>query len=79
MKIAEDGFIHTPDPKLAPSRTDHDGVFVAGTAAGPKDIPDSIVEAGAAALEAAAYLKRTRGTAESASFAPSMAVQTDCS
>ena len=32
---------------------------VAGAAAGPKDIPDSIVEAGAAAIEAAAYLRRT--------------------
>jgi heterodisulfide reductase subunit A len=55
---AEDGFIHCPDPKLAPCRTDTEGVFVAGTAAGPKDIPDSIVEAGAAAVEAAIYLRR---------------------
>jgi len=29
-------------------------------AAGPKDIPDAIVEAGAAAMEAAMYLERTR-------------------
>jgi heterodisulfide reductase subunit A len=57
---AEDGFFHTPEPKLAPCRTDQEGVFAAGTATGPKDIPDSIVEAGAAALEAAAYLRRTR-------------------
>lgn len=53
-----DGFIHCPQPKLAPCRTDTEGVFVAGTAAGPKDIPDSIVEAGAAAVEAAIYLRR---------------------
>jgi len=32
---------------------------VAGVAAGPKDIPDAIVEGGAAAMEAAMYLERT--------------------
>jgi heterodisulfide reductase subunit A-like polyferredoxin len=35
-------------------------VFVAGGAAGPKDIPDAIVEAGDAAMAAAAYLEWTR-------------------
>jgi heterodisulfide reductase subunit A len=54
-----DGFIRCPQPKLAPCRTEEEGVFVAGTAAGPKDIPDSIVEAGAAAVEAAIYLRRS--------------------
>jgi heterodisulfide reductase subunit A len=58
VSAAADGFIHCPQPKLAPCRTDQEGVFVAGTAAGPKDIPDSIVEAGAAAVEAAIYLRR---------------------
>jgi len=57
---AEDGFFLTPQAKLAPCRTDQNGVFAAGTATGPKDIPDSIVEGGAAALEAAAYLRLTR-------------------
>ena len=33
-----------------------EGVFVAGAAAGPKDIVDTIVEAGAAAMEASNYL-----------------------
>jgi heterodisulfide reductase subunit A-like polyferredoxin len=59
VSAAEDGFIHCPQPKLAPCRTDQEGVFVAGTAAGPKDIPDSIVEAGAAAVEASIYLRRS--------------------
>jgi len=54
----DDGFVRCPQPKLAPCRTDQEGVFVAGTAAGPKDIPDSIVEAGAAAVEAAIYLRQ---------------------
>jgi heterodisulfide reductase subunit A len=55
---AEDGFVHCPSPSMAPCRSDHDGVFVAGTAAGPKDIPDSIAEAGAAAMEVAAHLRQ---------------------
>ena len=39
----DDQFICSSQPKLAPCRTEADGIFVAGTAAGPKDIPDSIV------------------------------------
>ncbi|MBU0640444.1 MAG: CoB--CoM heterodisulfide reductase iron-sulfur subunit A family protein [Planctomycetes bacterium] len=72
VRAAEDGFVHCPQPKLAPCRTEQEGVFVAGTAAGPKDIPDSIVEAGAAAVEASVYLRqsgwggrKTGGTADS--------------
>ena len=51
-----DGFIQTVKPKIAPTLTEMDGVFVAGAAAGPKDIVDSIAEAGAAAMEAAKYM-----------------------
>jgi len=54
---APDGFVSCVQPSLAPCRTPEEGVFVAGAAAGPKDIPDSVVEAGAAAMEAAAYLR----------------------
>jgi heterodisulfide reductase subunit A len=50
-----DGFIYRPDP-TRPAWTGRDGVFVAGVAAGPKDIVDTIVEAGAAAMEASRYL-----------------------
>ena len=54
-------FIKTIKPKIAPTLTDMEGVFVAGVAAGPKDIVDTIVEAGAAAMEASNYLTtRTR-------------------
>lgn len=55
-----DQFIKTIQPKLAPTLTDMEGVFVAGAAAGPKDIVDTITESGAAAMEAAKYLERTR-------------------
>ena len=60
IEEAEDGFVLTPEAKLNPSFTSTPGVFVGGVAAGPKDIPDAIVEAGEAAMAAANYLKRTR-------------------
>jgi len=37
-------------PKLAPVETTTDGVYLAGTCQGPKDIPDSVAQVGAAAL-----------------------------
>jgi heterodisulfide reductase subunit A len=49
-------FIRQPDQMLSPGLTTMTGVFVAGTAAAPMDIPDSILSAGAAASEVAAYL-----------------------
>jgi len=59
IKISSDGFINTPHFKLRPTLTDQEGIFVAGTAAGPKDIVDSIVEGGAAAMEASIFLRQT--------------------
>lgn len=56
VSTASDGFIGTVLPKSAPALTDMEGVFVAGAASGPKDIVDTIVEAGAAAMEASKYL-----------------------
>jgi heterodisulfide reductase subunit A len=52
-----DAFIRCTQPKIAPTKTTMEGIFVAGVAAGPKDIVDTIAEAGAAAMEASAYLK----------------------
>ena len=56
ISTGSDAFIKTVKPKIAPTQTEMEGVFVAGAAAGPKDIVDSIVEAGAAAMEASKYL-----------------------
>ncbi len=53
----QDGFIRSVMPKIAPTVTSLEGVFTAGVAAGPKDIVDTICEAGAAAMEASNYLK----------------------
>lgn len=57
VSTADDGFAAIPSPNIRPSVTTRNGVFVTGTAAGPLDIVDSIVMAGAAAAEAAAYLE----------------------
>lgn len=43
-----------------PARTSMDGVFAAGTVSGARDLPDSVLHAGAAAAQAAAYLQRAR-------------------
>ena len=49
-------FIQQPDSLISPARTSIDGVFVAGTASGPMDIPDSILSAGSASSDAISYL-----------------------
>ncbi|MFC1733993.1 FAD-dependent oxidoreductase [candidate division KSB1 bacterium] len=51
-------FVKQIDELSNPAATSIDGVFVAGTAAGPMDIPDSILSAGAASAETASYLRR---------------------
>ncbi|UCC65263.1 MAG: FAD-dependent oxidoreductase, partial [Anaerolineae bacterium] len=45
-----------------PVETSRQGVFVCGTFAEPKDIPDSVVEAGGAAASALAVIGQSRGT-----------------
>ena len=57
VRTGLDGFVESEHAALAPCRTSARGIFVAGAATGPKDIPDSIVEAGAAAMEAANHLR----------------------
>jgi heterodisulfide reductase subunit A len=61
VETGEDAFIRCAMPKTAPTITTLKGVFVAGVAAGPKDIVDTIVEAGAAAMEASNYLHDLAG------------------
>jgi heterodisulfide reductase subunit A len=50
------GFFLERHPKLAPVSTFTDGIFLAGTCQGPKDIPDTVAQAGAAACEALALI-----------------------
>jgi len=56
LELDEFSFIRQVDVLTSPARTTIEGVFVAGTASGPMDIPDSILSAGCAASEAASYL-----------------------
>jgi len=53
-------YVGEADEDLDPGRTNLPGVFVAGAAAGAKDIPDSILHAGAAVAQAAAHLERAK-------------------
>jgi len=68
LQVGDDKFVHCPHEKTAPSLTDQPGVFVAGTAAGPKDIVDTIVEAGGAAVQVVDYLTAVRKEAETAAL-----------
>lgn len=52
MSCGTEGFFLERHPKLAPVNTFTDGIFLAGACQGPKDIPDVVAQAGAAAAEA---------------------------
>ena len=56
VTISQDAFLKNIRPSIAPTLTSLEGVFAAGVALGPKDIVDTIAEAGAAAMEASNYL-----------------------
>lgn len=58
ISCSSDGWFLERHPKLAPVSTFTDGVFLAGACQGPKDIPDSVAQAGAAAAEAMALVDR---------------------
>ncbi len=53
-------YVKEIDEDINPGKTSIDGVFVAGAASAARDIPDSILHAGAAAAQAAAYIERMR-------------------
>lgn len=50
----QDGFFLEEHPKLGPVSTATDGVFLAGTCQGPKDIPDAVSHASGGAAQALA-------------------------
>jgi heterodisulfide reductase subunit A len=51
-----DGFLLEKHPKLDPVATTTDGIFVAGCCQGPKDIPDAVAQASAAAARVLAMI-----------------------
>jgi heterodisulfide reductase subunit A2 len=52
MSCGSEGFFLERHPKLAPVNTFTDGIYLAGACQGPRDIPDTVAQAGAAAAEA---------------------------
>ncbi len=54
--VGLDGFFLERHPELAPVETAVEGVLLAGTAQGPKDIVDSVAQASAAAAKASVFL-----------------------
>jgi heterodisulfide reductase subunit A len=56
ISCSNEGFFLERHPKLAPVSTFTDGIFIAGACQGPKDIPDTVAQAGAAAAEALALI-----------------------
>jgi heterodisulfide reductase subunit A len=56
IPISSDGFLMEAHVKLRPVDTQMDGIFLAGVASGPKDVPESIISAKAAAARAATLM-----------------------
>jgi heterodisulfide reductase subunit A len=53
-----DGFFLEKHPKLDPTATATDGVYIAGCCQGPKDIPDTVAQASSAAARVLANISR---------------------
>jgi heterodisulfide reductase subunit A2 len=60
LRLTESGFCATDT--FSPVRSSREGVFVCGAFQGPKDIPQSVIEAGSAAAEAGVLLAGSRDT-----------------
>jgi len=58
LSRSEDGFFLEAHPKLRPVETNTDGVFLAGVCQAPRDVPDTVAHANAAAAEALALLSQ---------------------
>jgi heterodisulfide reductase subunit A len=76
ISCSTEGFYLERHPKLAPVNTATDGIMLAGCCQGPKDIPDTVAQAGAAAAECLALID-----AGSIEMEPNTAfvVEEDCS
>ncbi|MHB9006253.1 MAG: FAD-dependent oxidoreductase [Limisphaerales bacterium] len=58
LSCGGEGWFLERHPKLAPVSTFTDGVFIAGACQGPRDIPDTVAQAGAAAAECLVLIDR---------------------
>lgn len=55
---SEDGFLKEAHPKFKPVDTNVEGVFLAGTVQGPKDIPDTVAQGSAASSRAIRFMNQ---------------------
>jgi heterodisulfide reductase subunit A len=62
VSLKADGFLLERHPKLDPVATRTDGIYVVGCCQGPKDIPDTVSQASAAAAKVLALI--TKGKVE---------------
>ena len=60
LEFSEDGFFAEAHPELRPVSTKRPGVFLAGTCQAPKDIPDTVSQAKAAAAQAIVELSKVK-------------------
>ncbi len=58
LPVGKDGFFNEIHPKLRPVETVVDGIFIAGTAQGPKNLPESVASALSAASKSAGLLMK---------------------
>jgi len=61
-----DGFFLEKHPKLDPVATTTDGIFIVGCCQGPKDIPDTVAQASAAAARVLAMISKGKVEIEAA-------------
>jgi heterodisulfide reductase subunit A len=66
LSLSADGFFMEKHPKLDPVATMTDGIFVVGCCQGPKDIPDTVAQASAAAARALAMISKGKVEIEAA-------------
>ncbi len=57
VPVGEDGFVQDNDDQTNPISTKAQGIFVAGAAHSPKDIPSSVIDASAAVMKGVSFLK----------------------
>ncbi len=60
LSRSDDGFFREAHPKLRPTDTEVEGIFLAGCCQGPKDIPDAVAQAKAAASSAIVIMSQSK-------------------
>jgi heterodisulfide reductase subunit A len=60
IAVNECGFFLAKDPLFSPIETKKEGIFLVGYAQGPKDIPESVAQASAAAAKASEIIERKK-------------------